>query len=248
MGGSKHTMAESQERMPHPPPLYRLYLNYINDGETDTFDDIGALDTPILPPPPIPSDPIHVFGVNKEFSKPPTRTTVPELGGNFRQLYDPNNPDQAAELAQLNLKLQEEFKQLVKRLLDTNNAENPGMEQMTCTPIEEILINMHHLLAEFRPHQALLTISDMIRVATEHAILLYNQHQQVMQKCTELVQDAHRTLALASVATSNPNSNFANSNSNLADSVNKSNSVLEGTDTKLGDEQWWALFEECTKQ
>ena len=67
-------------------------------------------------------------------------------------------PDHAKELKKLNVSLLFNFMELVETLV-----KNPNEADRKVECIRNVMINMHHLLNSYRPHQARQTLITMLR-------------------------------------------------------------------------------------
>eukprot|EP00300_Choanocystis_sp_HF-7_P006495 c14742_g1_i1.p1 GENE.c14742_g1_i1~~c14742_g1_i1.p1 ORF type:complete len:169 (+),score=31.20 c14742_g1_i1:40-546(+) len=156
---------------PPPPVFYRLYGSYNKDGQTDTFENIDGY---YLAPPVPPSETkIKVFGDDVEYNLKSTSILDLQVQS-LTYLYDPENPDQAQELQRMNAELAQEFKNFVR----TSSSGNTDAARAHFTRIEQLFINMQHLLAVYRPRQARHTLVSMMQASHDQSQTMHIEAQR----------------------------------------------------------------------
>ncbi len=109
---------------------------------------------------------------------------------NIRRLY-PNNYDHRRELKKLNHSITASFLDLVDICI-----RNPESETRA-TKIDDItllFIHMHHLVNEFRPHQARETLRVMLEQQKRQRLEIAERFRRHFDKSLELVQQAVSTI------------------------------------------------------
>nr|CAG4637388.1 EOG090X0EJA [Ceriodaphnia reticulata]SVE73219.1 EOG090X0EJA [Ceriodaphnia reticulata] len=138
------------------------------------------------PPPPI-TDNYSMFGNPYNTDDAVIR---PLESQNIRRLY-PNNYDHRRELKKLNHSITASFLDLVDICI-----RNPESEARA-TKIDDItllFIHMHHLVNEFRPHQARETLRVMLEQQKRQRLEIAERFRRHFDKSVELVQQAVSTI------------------------------------------------------
>nr|CAH0100824.1 unnamed protein product [Daphnia galeata] len=159
------------------PPMQ--YVNLFNEENTKR----GR--TP-RPPPPI-TDNYSMFGNPYNTDDAVIR---PLESQNIRRLY-PNNYDHRRELKKLNHSITASFLDLVDICI-----RNPESEARA-TKIDDLtllFIHMHHLVNEFRPHQARETLRVMLEQQKRQRLEIAERFRRHFDKAWELVQQAINTI------------------------------------------------------
>lgn len=144
---------------PDLPPFYRLYSDeHIQKGLS-------------LPPPPPVVGPYEMFGEHYDTNDPIIRSLESQ---DIKQLY-PDNPDSQVELKKLNHSILVCFLELLDILIT-----NPSSEKRTekIEDLKLLFINMHHLINEFRPHQA----RETLKVILERQYLQREDMMNTLQR------------------------------------------------------------------
>merc|ERR1711976_627839 len=163
--------------MPNPPMQYiKLY--------TDENVKRG-----MAPPPPVPiTDDELMFG--HPFSAEDTIIQSLESQG-FKRLYSAKDIDRKKELRKLNHSVLVNFLDLIDILIKC--PESPKREEK----IEEInllFIHMHHLINEFRPHQARETLRVMLMVQRRKRTQFTAKFKEQLEKVESIIQEAIENL------------------------------------------------------
>ncbi|KAL2915349.1 Rho guanine nucleotide exchange factor 3 [Polyrhizophydium stewartii] len=133
---------------PSPPPYYSLYTD-------ENLASAGSAFGPNLSPPPPVAEPLSVFGTTLDIN-----AGIPALESlGIRPLYASlDMRDRGSELKKLNHSILWNFLELLDLL-----EKEPGNAQYKVEHIRLLLINFHHLLNDFRPHQARDSLAVMMR-------------------------------------------------------------------------------------
>nr|CAG4648916.1 EOG090X0EJA [Polyphemus pediculus] len=152
------------------PPMQ--YVNLFND------ENVKRGRTP-RPPPPI-TDAYSMFGSPYHTDDAVIR---PLESQNIRRLY-PNNYDHRRELKKLNHSITASFLDLVDIII-----RNPESEARAAKidDLTLLFIHMHHLVNEFRPHQARETLRVMLEQQKRQRLEIAERFQRHLEKATELV-------------------------------------------------------------
>ncbi|KAJ1925191.1 Mediator of RNA polymerase II transcription subunit 7 [Tieghemiomyces parasiticus] len=138
---------------PPPPEYYKQFtaenLAKLAEHRTvhpDTDRDNVPGELSFLVPPTIPpEDDYYIFG--RRWLVQDILPTLPEQ--NVEQLYPEANFNRVKELKKLNTSLIFKYLELIERL-----SQKPEKCETDIDDIRLILINMHHLINEYRPYQA----------------------------------------------------------------------------------------------
>ena len=159
---------ENASSFPLPPSQY-----------VDKYtDDAVAAGTAPKPPPPISTEPYSMFGA--PFF--PNESIVRSLESQrVRRLY-PQNYDHKRELKKLNHSLLANFLDLLEILVKAPDSDQrvEKIEDITL-----LFINMHHLINEYRQHQARETIKVMMAVQKKQRMDITERFKQQLDKVTE---------------------------------------------------------------
>nr|CAG4648280.1 EOG090X0EJA [Moina brachiata]SVE93286.1 EOG090X0EJA [Moina brachiata] len=134
------------------------------------------------PPPPI-TDGYSMFGNPYHTDDPVIR---PLESQNIRRLY-PNNYDHRRELKKLNHSITASFLDLVDICI-----RNPESEARAAKidDLTLLFIHMHHLVNEFRPHQARETLRVMLEQQKRQRLEIAERFRRHFDKACEIVQQA----------------------------------------------------------
>ncbi|KAH9489036.1 Mediator of RNA polymerase II transcription subunit 7 [Bulinus truncatus] len=168
-------MSEAQpasSAFPMPPMQY--ITNY-------TDENIKRGKAP--PPPPPVQDSYTMFGAH--FSADEAIIRPLEASG-CRRLY-PHNYDHKRELKKLNHSILVNFLDLLDVLIRA--PESPKRAEKL-EDINLLFINMHHLINEFRPHQARETLRVMLELQRAKRMEIAQKFQEHYDKVIDLIQSA----------------------------------------------------------
>ncbi|KAF9359946.1 Mediator of RNA polymerase II transcription subunit 7 [Mortierella sp. AD094] len=150
---------------PAPPYYFQRYtqenINLLEKAQKDPENaeitkSLEGLPFPILalePPPPVKKGAYWMFG--RAWPVQDSLATLEEQG--IEQLYPKGSIDRVKELKKLNHSAVFNFLELVHTL-----STSPGEFATKVDQIRVIFINMHHILNEYRPHQARETLKLMM--------------------------------------------------------------------------------------
>ncbi|KAK9869941.1 hypothetical protein WA026_006039 [Henosepilachna vigintioctopunctata] len=162
--------------LPLPP------MQYVNQY-TDEMIRRGR--TP-RPPPPI-QETYHMFG--NAFNTEDSIIRPLESQG-IKRLY-PLHFDRRRELKKLNLSLLANFLDLLDLLV--NCPDSPKRAEKV-EDLSLLFIHIHHLLNEFRPHQARETLRVMMELQKRQRIETSSRFQRHLDKVMEILQNAVQNL------------------------------------------------------
>lgn len=146
-------------------------------------DEAVAAGTAPKPPPPIVTEPYSMFGA--PFF--PNESIVRSLESQrVRRLY-PQNYDHKRELKKINHSLLMNFLDLLDILVKAPDSEQ-RVEKID--DITLLFINMHHLINEYRQHQARETIKVMMAVQKKQRIEITERFKQQLTKVTETLRQS----------------------------------------------------------
>ncbi|GJJ71141.1 mediator of RNA polymerase II transcription subunit 7 [Entomortierella parvispora] len=141
------------------------------------FQRLSKLPFPVLalePPPPVQSGKYWQFG--RPFDTQETLATLEQQG--CQQLYPKGPIDRVKELKKLNHSAIFNFLELVHTLTTT-----PGEHYKRVDEIRMIFINMHHILNEYRPHQA----RETLRLMMQNQLQTKKQETEALKRtCADL--------------------------------------------------------------
>ncbi|XP_069129756.1 mediator of RNA polymerase II transcription subunit 7-like [Argopecten irradians] len=167
--GDTGNQGVSTSAFPNPPNYYKQY----------TDENVRRGLAP--PPPPAVQDSYSMFGAQYT-SEDAIIRPLESLG--FRRLH-PQNYDHKRELKKLNHSIVVNFLDLIDILI---KAPNSPKRTEKLEDLNLLFIHMHHLINEYRPHQA----RETLRVMMEHQ---KNQRQEIgerfkkhLDKVKELIQ------------------------------------------------------------
>ncbi|KAJ1731060.1 Mediator of RNA polymerase II transcription subunit 7 [Coemansia biformis] len=169
---------------PAPPDYYSLFTD-ANLGRLATADAGAALADPelkyLLPPPPPPADGTYA-GFGRLWQ---VRGRLPGLSEqNIPQLYPEGPVDRIAELKRLNRSVVFEFLDLVDVLV-----KDPSQFSARTERIRDVFVNIHHLINEYREHQAKETLKLMLRQQIDSK---RQAAESTRARCDELAQTVER--------------------------------------------------------
>nr|CAG4641241.1 EOG090X0EJA [Eulimnadia texana] len=134
------------------------------------------------PPPPI-TDSYSMFGTQFHADDAVIR---PLESQGIRRLY-PNNYDHRRELKKLNHSIMASFLDLVDILI--RNPES-GRRAEKLDDLTLLFIHMHHLVNEFRPHQARETLRVMMEQQKRQRYEIADRFERHLERAFELVRQA----------------------------------------------------------
>ncbi|ODN05951.1 Mediator of RNA polymerase II transcription subunit 7 [Orchesella cincta] len=177
-GGSSAPEVTQVTQMPLPPQFY--YSNY-------TDENIRRGRAPKPPPPPQTSDTYQMFGVTFHADDAIIR---PLESQGIRRLY-PQNFDHRRELKKLNHSVLTNFLDLLDILIQSPESQK---RQEKIDDISLLFIHMHHLINEFRPHQARETLRVMMEVQKRQTLETCDRFQKHLEKCVDVIKQALNNL------------------------------------------------------
>ncbi|KAK3809273.1 MAG: MED7 protein-domain-containing protein [Benniella sp.] len=171
---------------PAPPDYFRRYtlenLSLLEKARTNPDDPAIAIANdknkfPIFaldPPPPVKKGVYWLFG--RPWPVHDSLATLEEQG--IEQLYPKGSIDRVKELKKLNHSAVFNFLELVHTL-----STSPGEFAIKVDQIRVIFINMHHILNEYRPHQA----RETLKLMMEEQLSKKKKETEALRKtCTDL--------------------------------------------------------------
>ncbi|KAK3593569.1 hypothetical protein CHS0354_018657 [Potamilus streckersoni] len=165
-------MSETQQVSAFPlPPMQ--YINHYTDENVKRGK--------IPQPPPLIQDNYTMFGV--PFNADDAIIRPLESQG-LRRLY-PQNYDHKRELKKLNHSILVNFLDLIDILIKMpdSSKRTEKLEDMNL-----LFIHMHHLINEFRPHQARETLRVMLEIQKKQRHEIVEKFQKHLETVTELIQ------------------------------------------------------------
>jgi len=166
--------------LPLPPiPYYTLY----------TDENVKKGRAPKPPPPPSNNaESYSMFGV--QFRADDVIIRPLESQG-IRRLYPQNNFDHRRELKKLNHSVVVNFLDLIDILIHCPESQK---RQEKIDDINLLFIHIHHLINEFRPHQARETLRVMMEVQRRQTNDVSERLQKHIEKCVDIVRQALNSL------------------------------------------------------
>merc|ERR1712025_782441 len=111
--------------------------------------------------------------------------------GGFKRLYSSKDIDRKKELRRLNHSVLVNFLDLIDLLIKC--PESPKREEKI-EDINLIFIHMHHLINEFRPHQARETLRVMLMVQRRKRTQFTTKFKEQLEKVEGIIQEAIESL------------------------------------------------------
>jgi len=142
------------------------------------------------PPPPLgPNDPYRMFG--QPFI-PAEDTIISSLESQgLRRLFSNKELDRKKELKKLNQSILVNFLDLLDLLIKA--PDSPKREEKI-EDLNLLFINMHHLINEFRPHQARETLRVMLHVQRRRRMQVADKFREHLDKVQETIKEALENL------------------------------------------------------
>jgi len=163
-----------QSSLPAPP---MAYINLYTD------ENVRRGKVPKPPPLPPSHDVYSMFGT--EFHSDDAIIRPLESQG-IRRLY-PNNLDHRRELKKLNHSILANYLDLLEIMI---LAPDSSKRQEKIQDISLLFIHIHHLINEFRPHQARETLRVMMEVQKRQAYDTCERLQKHLEKCLDIIKTA----------------------------------------------------------
>ena len=160
------------------------------------------------PPPPI-SDSYNMFG--NVFKEEDCIVSSLESQG-IKRLYSAKDVDRKRELKKLNHSVLVNFLDLLDHLIKSPDSDK-RVEKIS--DLNLLFIHMHHLINEFRPHQARETLRVMLHVQKKKRLQLADKFQEHLDKVQETIQNALDALPDQEESPSDLNMMVDNEDSNL---------------------------------
>ncbi|KAJ2847418.1 Mediator of RNA polymerase II transcription subunit 7 [Coemansia brasiliensis] len=176
---------------PAPPDYYSLFTdaNLQRLKETDRESALENAELKFLVPPPPPQTGTYsVFG--RVWQVHDLLPTLSEQ--NIPQLYPEGPIDRMAELKRLNRAAVFEFLDLIDVLI-----KEPAQFSARTERLRDVLVNLHHLINEYREHQAKETLKMMMQQQIDSK---RQATQYTLDKCKELEQTIVRLRSEAASA------------------------------------------------
>ncbi|KAI8374449.1 MED7 protein-domain-containing protein [Radiomyces spectabilis] len=187
---------------PAPPNYYKRYtlenVQLLREAQKKGEFPDAPIQQPPLPefylqamePPPVPTDSYTVF--DQKWQVQDRLPTLSELG--VKQLFPAGPIDRIQELKKLNRALIVQFLDLLDVLV-----KNPEEFGSRIENISTIFINMHHILNEYRPHQARETLRLLMesQLAKKRQMTadLREKNEAMVQSLKQFSQETSQTLA-----------------------------------------------------
>jgi len=163
--------------MPQPPMHYvKLYT-----------DEAVKRGTAPRPPPPIP-DTYSMFGTTINNDDAIIQSLESQ---GIKRLYSTKDIDRKKELRKLNHSILVNFLDLIDILI--KSPESPKREEKI-EDINLLFIHMHHLINEFRPHQARETLRVMLMVQRRKRTNFTEKFKEQLDKIQGIIQEAIESL------------------------------------------------------
>ncbi|XP_063705246.1 mediator of RNA polymerase II transcription subunit 7 [Culicoides brevitarsis] len=151
------------------------------------FTDENVRKNKIPKPPPIPTTEYKMFG--KPFSNDENIITPLESQG-FKRLY-PQHFDRKKELKKMNHSILINFLDLIELLV--KYPDSPRRAEKI-DDLTQLFVHIHHLLNEFRPHQARETLRVMMELQKRQRLETAQRFQKHLEKVRDIVKSAFATL------------------------------------------------------
>ncbi|XP_071949487.1 mediator of RNA polymerase II transcription subunit 7-like [Antedon mediterranea] len=166
-------MAEEQGVSSLPLPPMQFIKHYTDDRIRN-----GTAPKPPHPPP----DKYDMFGATFQ----PDDAIIRQLESQGLQRLHPKQFDHKDELKRLNHSILVNFLDLVDILITSPSSQH---RQQKVEDINLVFIHMHHLINEFRPHQARETLRVMMEVQKRQRLDTAERFQKHLEKVTESLQN-----------------------------------------------------------
>jgi len=170
--------ASQVSSLPLPPTAY---INLYSD------ENIRRGRAPKPPPAPALHDTYSMFGINFHADDVIIR---PLESQGIRRLY-PSNFDHRRELKKMNHSILANFLDLLDTLI---NAPENSKRQEKADDLSLLFIHMHHLINEFRPHQARETLRVMMEVQKRQTLDTCDRFQKHLEKSVDIIKQALSSL------------------------------------------------------
>lgn len=157
-----------------PPPLQYVKL----------YTDENVRRGTAPPPPPPLNDSYSMFG--SVFTAEDCIVASLESQG-IRRLYSAKDVDRKKELKKLNHSVLVNFLDLLDLLIKSPDSEKRAEK---ISDLNLLFIHIHHLINEFRPHQARETLRVMLHVQKRKRLQLAEKFQGHLEKVQETIQEA----------------------------------------------------------
>jgi len=169
---------QTQSSLPLPP---QTYVSLYSD------ENLRKGRVPKPPPPPSPHETYMVFGTTYHADDVIVR---PLESQGIRRLY-PQNFDHRRELKKINLSVLVNFLDLLDVLI---HCPDSPKRQEKIDDISLLFIHMHHLINEFRPHQARETLRVMMEVQKRQTFETCDRFQKHLEMSVEIIKQALNNL------------------------------------------------------
>ena len=177
-GGANTTNGSGGENLQvsaMPPPPMQYVKHYTDEN----------VRRGIAPPPPPPlSDSYTMFG--NVFTAEDCIVASLESQG-IRRLYSAKDVDRKRELRKLNHSILVNFLDLLDYLIKSPDSDK-RVEKIG--DLNLLFIHMHHLINEFRPHQARETLRVLLHVQKKKRLNLSDKFQGILDRIQTQIQDA----------------------------------------------------------
>ncbi|VDD80138.1 unnamed protein product [Mesocestoides corti] len=160
------------------------------------YTDSAVADGTAPPPPHIPSSTSYqMFGIRYNTDDPILR---PLESFGFKRVY-PQTYSRKAELKKLNFSILTNYLDLLDVI--TRDPSSPKRKEKL-DHIGLLFINMHHLLNEYRPHQARDLVREMLTYQVRIASETVHQSEQYLARANETLSLAAQTISTGSQGSS----------------------------------------------
>lgn len=163
--------------MPNPPLLYIRHYT----------EEAVRRGTAPRPPPPI-LDTYSMFGITINNDDAIIQSLESQ---GIKRLYSGKDVDRKKELRKLNHSILLNFLDLVDILI---KCPESSKREEKIEDINLLFIHMHHLINEFRPHQARETLRVMLMVQRRKRVLFTAKFKETLEKVKGIIQEAIENL------------------------------------------------------
>ena len=167
-GGGEPPAPTQVSAMPLPP---MQYVNLYSE------ENVRRGTCPPPPPPLNPTEPYRMFGQPFVPAEDAIISSLESQG--LRRLFSNKDLDRKKELKKLNHSILVNFLDLLDLLIKA--PDSPKREEKI-EDLNLLFINMHHLINEFRPHQARETLRVMLHVQRRRRVQVADKFKEHLEK------------------------------------------------------------------